>query len=110
MKKFDFRLERILRLKRQRERQAELRQAQEAYQDEMAHLKLRKTKEELKQAGSTLATRPQMPDPSTRIAAVSYLAQMQHHVETAEAQARKTQQLVVEANNQRAKVHREVEG
>jgi flagellar biosynthesis chaperone FliJ len=110
MKRFSFRLERVLRLKRQRERQAELRQRQIRSQVEGARMQLRITQERMMREASELAGRTaQSLAAELHIAAVQYLTQVHRHVEVAEAQVRKTEQLLQEANNQRATIHREVE-
>jgi flagellar export protein FliJ len=110
MKRFTFRLERVLRITRQRERQAELSQQHAKSQLNLATIQLTAAREHLNSQAAALANGSGHPcSPSSRIGALQYLGQLHRQVELAEAHARKAEGLLNEAIVKRAAIHREVE-
>lgn len=110
MKRFQFRLERILRLKRQRERQAELRQGQARAAADNAHANCTAIERQLAQQAAELSARPvRGMTPELQIAGAACLAQIQQQLNLALNQARKADMALAEANQARAKCHRDVQ-
>jgi flagellar export protein FliJ len=110
MKRFTFRLQRVLRVKRQRERQAELNQGQAQSLAEAAKIQLETARQQLDHKASELAIRPGQPrSAASNIAAMQYLDQLQRLVDATESRVREAVQKLHEAIANRARVHREVE-
>jgi flagellar biosynthesis chaperone FliJ len=109
MQRFRFRLERVLRLKRQRERQVELRQQQAAAGLEAARLAALSIQAMIEQqmigavgrGGQAMAL-------DSWISRSQYLAQLERSLDAAQAQVRAAEGRLREVNTERATVHAEV--
>jgi flagellar export protein FliJ len=110
MKRFVFRLERVLGLRRQQERLAELRQAQARSNLQLAMAQWQAAQERLHHEASAIALRtPETLAAASRIATLRFLTHLQQQMQAEEARVKKAEQVLNEVNVQRLKVHREVE-
>src|SRR2546422_8526661 len=110
MKRFHFRLERVLKLKQQRERQAELRQQQARLMLENAKANVAVLTDRLIQNAAALEAQiGNLVQPDSWIAGYQYLAQIGQALELAEVKARRAGEGVREADALRARIAIEVE-
>lgn len=110
MKRFLFRLERVLKLKQQRERLAELRQQQARQLVEAARAEVSRLTEQLRQTAGALhgkAAGPVAAD--TWIAHYVHSARLGQALESAEVHVQRALQRLQEAAAQRTKIAQEVE-
>ena len=110
MKRFLFRLERVLKLKQQRERLAELRQQQARQLVEAARAEVSRLTEQLQQTAGALRGKGAGPVPAgTWIAHYVHSAQLGQALESAEVHVQRALQRLQEAAAQRTKIAQEVE-
>lgn len=110
MKRFHFRLERLLKLKRQRERQAELRQRQARGLLDAARTEMKVLEESLSENAEAIESRlgqPVLPD--FWMAHYQHMARLEQALNSAEAKTHKADANLEEANRVRAKIATEAE-
>lgn len=107
MKRFEFRLERVLAWKRQRERLAELRLQRASLEREAARSRVRSLREQLDQSTARFAGRAA--DLALRLAQSRHLAQAGELLRQAEEQLVRAEHTVKEANSVWSQAAREVE-
>ena len=110
MKRFQFRLERVLRLKEHRERLAELRQSQAARLVERTQAEVARLEQQLAQAGTAAAGGLERTETLTAwLAQSAYLAELDRELQAAQGRAKQAAQTLSEATARRAQAAREVE-
>jgi flagellar export protein FliJ len=110
MKRFDFRLEPLLRLKEQIKRQAELRQQQARVQVEAARAEVEDLQSQLAEAAGTAMGKPGVAAPAARwIAHLMFVEQIGQALTRAGAKQREAEKQLFEANAQRVRITTEVE-
>ncbi len=110
MKRFRFRLQRVLKLKQQRERLAELRQLQARRALEAIRAEAARLRERLGQTAGALGGKLGAPIPAAAwVAYYEHSAQLGQAIEAAEARAERAARTLQEAAAQHAEIAREVE-
>ena len=110
MKRFQFRLQRVLKLKQQRERQAELVQQKARLALEQARGEVRVLAERLAESAAAIEKDiGQTIPPDSWMARYHHAAQIGRALEAAEARARHAEERLQEAQRKRARIATEVE-
>ena len=110
MKRFHFRLERVLKLKQQRERLAELRQQQARQVVEAAKAEVARLTEQLRQTAGALGGKLGGAVPASAwVAHYEHSAQLGQALQSAEARVERALRGLHEASAQRTQIAREVE-